>query len=288
MASIYWNEVIFRTKKEFKEFKSKYIDENGNLDIYRFLDMPDCVLKTYIDNRDVNIKAATYFIMEELDIEMNFLSIKKVFNYIKKHQYDMNYGKKCVINMADTARNYKSIIKTKEENNFSDEEFYEYGKNAFQTFIEHNGLSKKLWRQKRCLLFSDAIDTTIDEKNLSIRWKIDGRGCDNLVQKSNIELYFRCIQKNGEGNALELWQNGKVNEKTIYKIHAQQYDINRYSIATAFVEPKDLGYTIDEKTGLITFDLTRRTSVPKTGMLGMFLNGLTLDEARQELKKEVH
>lgn len=206
MASIYWNEVIFRTKKEFKEFKNKYIDENGNLDIYRFLDMPDCVFKTYIDNRDVNIKAATYFIMEELDIEMNFLPIKKVFNYIKKHQYDMNYDKKCVINMADTARNYKSIIKTKEENNFSDEEFYEYGKNAFQTFIEHNGLSKKLWRQKRCLLFSDAIDTTIDEKNLSIRWKIDGRGCDNLVQKSNIELYFRCIQESGEGNALELWQ----------------------------------------------------------------------------------
>lgn len=209
LYTIYCNEALFRDRKEFEEFVDRYIGKEGNLDIKRLYEMPECVYKTYMENQGYNFQAAAYFLMEELDIEADSLSEKDIEDYIEKNNLSKRQDAETVKLLIDHSKNYRDIIDTMEVNKFLPDKFYDYGKNAFKSFVEYYGLNRETWKQEEYSIVGDSIDTIINKEKLSIKWKTRGNWCIHLLEDRDYELYYRVIDKDGNETAAEMWKDKK-------------------------------------------------------------------------------
>lgn len=206
------NQVTFRERTEFNSFVKNYIDDNDNLDVFRFTNIPPYINAIYLNDKKENMQAAAYFLMEELDIELGSLTDSDIFKYTKEHYFQLNYNEDIFRLIADCSKDNRSIMNTMENNNFSYASFYEYGKNAFKSFVENRGLNKRDWLTNSYNVSSPAFNTVIDKENMRVKWDMLGIGCRDLIRHSGTELYYSMVTSNSSGPAYEMWNEGSCSD----------------------------------------------------------------------------
>lgn len=270
------NQVTFRERTEFNSFIKNYIDDNGNLDIFRFTNIPPCINALYIRDKKENLQAAAYFLMEELEVELESLTDSDIFKYIKEHSFQLNYNEDIFRLIADCSRDNRSVMNTMENNNFSYASFYEYGKNAFKSFVEYRGLNKREWLINNYNVSSPAFNTVIDKENMRIKWDMLGIGCRDLIRHSGIELYYGMVTSNSSGPAYEMWNEGSCSDY-FFNMEIDPTNENYMKIARQMIGQYGRGNTVGKFEKIDDFSVY-------TDTLQLFLGGKDFYDVKR--KKE--
>lgn len=218
---MFLNELIFRDRKEFNKFLEKHTIDGKHIDIASFTDMPECVKNLTIEDDGVTLNAATFFIMEELDIEMRPITKEEIMDYVDQKKLKKFYQKLTPEDIVYQSKNYGRILSTMEWRGLSFEEFYEYGKNAFESLICYNAANYHSLINNRFGILTHFSSTKIDKEKMRISWGSYNKNCLLMVSKCKEEIYYRTVDDIKLSTASEIWLS--VDDKGSISSHYDVY-----------------------------------------------------------------
>lgn len=202
---MFLNELIFRDRKEFNKFLEKHTTDGKFIDISSFTDMPECVKNLTIEDDGVTLNAATFFIMEELDIEMRPITKEEILDYVIEKKLRRCYQKLTPEDIVQQSKNYGRVLSIMEWRGFEPDEFYEYGKNAFESLICYNSANYHKWINNSFGILTHFSSTKIDKEKMRISWGSYNKNCLLMVNKCKVEAYYRAADDLGLSTASEMW-----------------------------------------------------------------------------------
>lgn len=240
---MFLNELIFRDRKEFDKFIEKHTIDGKYIDISSFTDMPECVKNLTIEDDGVTLNAATFFIMEELDIEMRPITKKEIMDYVTKKKLKRCYQRLSPDDIVHQSQNYGIVLSSMEWRGFEFEEFYEYGKNAFESLICYNSANYHKWINNSFGILTHFSRTKIDNEKMRISWGSYNKNCLLMVNKCEEEVYYRTVDDLGLSTASETWLSGDGTQSisSHYDVHPNPiFGPEDTEILKAFLSGKDI------------------------------------------------
>lgn len=205
---MFLNGLIFRDRKEFNKFLEYHTIDGKEIDISSFNDMPECVKNLTINNDVFTLSAATFFISEELDIEARPITKEEILNYVDLKKLKKCYQRITPEDIVDRSKNYALVMADMTNRGFSSEEFYEYGRSAFESLICYNAANYYKWIKNSFGISADLYHTNIDKEAMKIIWESANGNCLLMVTYSKAEAYYRTIDELGFSRASEIWIAG--------------------------------------------------------------------------------